>query len=103
MAVERFEEEPPVRDQAGTLRYHWYQKAAAVLYVFFCFEIGVFLLLFPWLDLWSRNYFSGLSPACSELWNSPYFRGAVSGIGLIDIGISFAELFRLRRFSRRQA
>lgn len=103
MAVERFEQEPQVRDEVETVRYHWYQKAAAVLYVFFCFEIGVFLVLFPWLDLWSRNYFSALSPAWSELWSNPYFRGAVSGIGLIDIGISFAELFRLRRFSRRQA
>lgn len=100
MAVESFEQEPPVQDKPATLSYHWYQKAAAVLYVFFCFEVGIFLLLFPWLDLWNRNYFSGITPGWSELWNNPYFRGAISGVGLIDIGISFAELFRLRRFSR---
>ena len=74
----------------------------AIVYVFFCFEIGVFLVLFPWLELWSRNYFSGLGPVWSELWNSPYFRGAVSGLGVIDIGISFSELFRLRRFAGRE-
>jgi hypothetical protein len=102
MAVEQFEEAWPASDAPQAVRYHWYQKVAAILYVFFCFEIGVFLFLFPWLELWDRNYFSGLSPAWAEIWNSPYFRGAVSGVGLIDIGISFAELFRLRRFARRQ-
>jgi hypothetical protein len=61
-----------------------------------------FLFLFPWLDLWNHNYFSALSPSWSVLWNNPFFRGAVSGVGVIDIGISFAELFRLRR-ARRQA
>jgi hypothetical protein len=98
MAVEHFEEAWPAGE---AVRYHWYQKVGAVLYVFFCFEIGIFLFLFPWLEVWNRNYFSGLSPSWSELWNSPYFRGAVSGVGLIDIGISFAELLRLRRFARR--
>jgi hypothetical protein len=101
MAVEQFEEAWPA-DSAQASRYRWYHKAAAILYVFFCFEIGVFLFLFPWLEIWDQNYFSSLSPAWSELWNSNYFRGAVSGVGLIDIGISFAELFRLRRFARKQ-
>ncbi len=99
MAVERFEETgqaPPV------VHYPWYQKVGAVVYVFFCFEVGIFLFLFPWLDMWSANYFSSISPAWSELWSSPYFRGAVSGVGLIDIGISFAELIRLRRFAQWQ-
>lgn len=101
MAVEQFEKDWPASDEPPGTRYHWYQKAFAVIYVFFCFEIGVFLLLFPWLELWDRNYFAGLGPVWPEIWNNPYFRGAVSGLGLIDIGISFAELFRLRRFSGR--
>ncbi len=78
----------------------WYHKAGALIYVFFCFELGVFLLLFPWLELWPKNFFSDFGPVWREIWNSPYLRGAVSGVGVIDIGISFAELFRLRRFSR---
>lgn len=80
----------------------WYHKLGALIYVFFCFEVGVFLLLFPWLDLWRQNFFGGLAPGWFDLWNSPYLRGAVSGLGVIDIGISFSELFRLRRFSKGQ-
>jgi len=78
----------------------WYHKLGALIYVFFCFEVGVFLLLFPWLDLWQRNYLGSLTPEWIDIWNSSYLRGAVSGLGVINIGISFSELFRLRRFAR---
>jgi hypothetical protein len=98
MAVDpRFTEAPP---EAAPPHARWYHKLAAFVYIVFCFEIGVFLLLFPWVELWDRNYFSALAPAWETVWNSPYFKGAVSGLGLIDIGISFAELLRLRRFAR---
>jgi len=85
----------------GQPGYPWYQKAAAVLYAFFCFEIGVVLILLPWLDVWDHNYFSRLTARWPELWMSPYLRGAISGVGAVDIVISFIELFRLRRFARR--
>ena len=94
----------PVRDEdANTAedanRYRWFHRFAALLYIFFCFELGVFLLMFPWTDWWPRNYFSGLGPAWYEFWVSPYLRGAISGLGVIDICISFSEVFRLRRFA----
>lgn len=85
---------------AQTHRSRWYHRLGALIYVFFCFEIGVFLLLFPWLEIWPHNWFSGLGPGWHAVWNSSYFRGAVSGLGLVNLGISLAELFRLRRFSR---
>jgi hypothetical protein len=81
---------------------HWFQRIAAVVYVFFCFELGVFLLLFPWFDLWENNYLASLHPGWYEVWRNPYLRGAVSGVGLINLAISFSELFRLRRFARRK-
>ncbi len=90
----------PPAEASDTLEIRWYHKAGALIYVFLCFELGVFLLLFPWLDLWQQNLFSNLSPAWYEVWISPYFRGAISGLGLLDLCISFSELFRLRRFAR---
>jgi hypothetical protein len=93
--------EPVEETQSGQSAYHWYHKAAAVLYAFFCFEIGILLILLPWLDMWDRNYFSRLAARWPELWMSPYLRGAVSGLGVVDIAISFIEVFRLRRFARR--
>jgi hypothetical protein len=84
------------REESG-----WRHKAAGLLYVFFLFEVGAFLLLFPWLDLWDHNFFAGFGEGWERFWDSPYVRGAVSGLGLINIGFSFSELFRLRRFPKR--
>jgi hypothetical protein len=76
----------------------WRQVLATALLSLVCFEIGACLLFFPWLDLWRQNYFATLSPGWSELWGNAYFRGAVSGLGLVNIAISLVELFRLNRF-----
>ena len=77
----------------------WHRKLFALLAVIFCFEMGVFLLIFPWVSEWDLNYFSRLPVWAREIWISPYFRGAVSGLGAVNIYISFAEVVRLRRFS----
>ena len=92
----------PTHESPSRSRFRWYHRAVALLYVFFCFEIGVFLLLFPWLDVWQQNYFSTLSPGWYQFWSNAYVRGAVSGLGLVDIAISFSGLFRLRRLSRSE-
>ncbi len=80
-------------------RYRWYHKMAGVLAAIFCFEVGVFLLIYPWASDWDVNYLAFLPLWARSLWASPYFRGAVSGLGLVNIYISFVEVFRLRRFS----
>jgi hypothetical protein len=87
----------------------WHVKARAVLFAIFCFELGVFLLVFPWMDRWSTNYFALLTPESYDAahwyqwwrltWNSGYFRGAISGIGLLNIYISLAAVARLREFA----
>ena len=88
--------------QIGTRSPHWLERASALLYMVFCFEVGVFLLVFPWLDFWERSFFSNLAMNLlgrdwEQVWDSAWFRGAVSGVGLVNIWISFAEAFRLRR------
>jgi hypothetical protein len=74
----------------------WYKRLGALLFVIFCFEIGVFLLVFPWLDPWDNNWVADLR-WLTEVWDNPYFRGALSGLGLLNIYISFVEVFRLKR------
>jgi hypothetical protein len=79
----------------------WYHKVTAILFITFCLEIGLFLLVFPWTEYWDVNYFSGLLPAWEPYWDNMYLRGAVSGLGVVNLYISMIEIFRLRRFSRR--
>lgn len=78
----------------------WYHKVSAILFITFCLEIGLFLLVFPWTEYWDANYFSALLPSWQPYWDNMYMRGAISGLGVVNVYISFIEIFRLRRFSR---
>lgn len=84
---------------ASPPRFRWYHKFAGVMAAIFCFELGIVLLVFPWLDEWNINYMRFVPLWFRDVWLSPYFRGAVSGLGLLNIYISFHEVFRFRRFS----
>jgi hypothetical protein len=82
-------------------KYHWYQKVSAVVFIAFCLEIGMYLLIVPWTEYWDGNYFSGMMPQLKGYWDNLYLRGAVSGLGMVNLYISLVEIFRLRRFARR--
>lgn len=78
------------------------EKLSAVLFCIFCLEVGLFLLFYPWIDaLWSRNWFLRLNPQCYALFMNEHFRGAVSGLGVLNLFIAFIEIMRLRRFASR--
>lgn len=81
--------------------YRWHHKAGALVLAIFCMAIGIFLLIYPWTESWSRNYFAVLVPEWNEYWDNLYVRGAVSGLGLVNFYISLVEALRLRRFSSR--
>jgi hypothetical protein len=55
----------------------------------------------PWSALWDRNYFADLAPAIGEAIKNPYLRGAVSGLGLINITAGLAELYSVFSSRRR--
>jgi hypothetical protein len=78
----------------------WFRRLSSVLFVVFCFELGLFLLVYPWTDAWADNYFSVAVPDSAlstwrTLWNNPYVRGGVSGLGLVNVWIAVAEVFRM--------
>jgi len=73
------------------------RRVVTLLYVVFCFEMGVLLFVFPWLPLWSRNFFVSHYAWFSSIALNHFVRGAVSGVGLADIWLAVFELWRLRR------
>ena len=81
--------------------YHWYQKVSAAVFIAFCLEIGLYLVIVPWTDSWNGYYFSSLLPQMRTYWDNLYVRGAVSGLGAVNLYISLSEILRLRRFARR--
>ena len=55
-------------------------------------ESGLLLVLIPWSGFWDRNYFVESSAAVRELLTSNYTRGAITGLGLLNIWAALGEL-----------
>ena len=55
-------------------------------------ETGLLLVLIPWSAFWERNYFFEWSSVLSGLMTSNYTRGAISGLGFINVWAALAEL-----------
>ena len=64
-------------------------------------EVGLLLLVVPWSPFWDRNYFLDLWPAVEAVLRSNLARGAVSGLGLINLWAALAELATLFGMRRR--
>lgn len=84
----------------------WFQRLSLILFVIFCFELGLFLLVYPWTEGWSGNYFASAVPdrmvsVWHEWWDNEYVRGAVSGVGVLNVWIAITELFRLFSWNRK--
>ena len=57
---------------------------SASLVVFLC-VMGAILFYLPWTALWEKNYFLNHFPSLMRVLLHPSFRGAVSGLGILDI------------------
>jgi hypothetical protein len=49
------------------------------------FLLGVLLVMIPWLDYWSQNFFLDKFPVLIPFLLHPSVRGAVTGLGTLDI------------------
>jgi hypothetical protein len=85
--------DPPAATKS-TRFMRWHRRVLGFCLVIFTFELGLFLLVFPWLRSWDLNWVPVHSPKFADLWMSPYFRGALSGLGILNIYISLAEFLR---------
>ena len=59
------------------------------LLVVLCFEMGALLLYLPWSAYWDQNYFLNHFPSLIPIILNSFLRGAVSGIGVLDILLAF--------------
>jgi hypothetical protein len=75
----------------------WGRWIRGLLTAAVCTMVGTLLVLLPWVPGWDQNYFSGSRPEWYAVWMNSYFRGAVSGVGVLNLYISFLELLGLVR------
>jgi len=55
-------------------------------------EVGLLLILIPWSTFWDHNYFAESFPLLRDAITNNYVRGAVSGLGLLNVYAALAEL-----------
>jgi hypothetical protein len=55
-------------------------------------ELGLLLIVVPWSSYWDRNYFAQWSPALQAVISNNFVRGAVTGLGAVNVLAALAEL-----------
>ena len=88
-------------------------KLSVIFYIVLCFEIGLILTLLPWIPHgtlgisdWGNNYFLLYAARKTGMYGlqsvvaSGWVRGAVSGVGILNIGIAFWEIFHFKQSVR---
>lgn len=82
-------------------------KVTVIVYIMICFEVGVLLAILPWTSYWNDNFFLYFltgklhAPGLATFLQSGYARGAVTGLGALNMLagirdiINFSESVRL--------
>jgi len=70
-------------------------RVLRVLLMLVFFEMGALLLFLPWLNSWESNYFLTRYPALIPVLLHPGTRGAISGLGVLNILLA-ASMIRRR-------
>lgn len=67
-------------------------RVLRALVIVICFEMGALLLYLPWSAFWEQNYFLIHFPTLMPVLLHPSFRGAISGLGALDIIVAFTMI-----------
>ncbi len=54
--------------------------------------MGLLLIVLPWSAFWERNYFAEAFPPLHAVLTNNFVRGAVTGLGLVNLFAGFADL-----------
>jgi hypothetical protein len=63
-----------------------------LILVAFFLEVGLLLIVLPWSSFWERNYFAVVLPFVHAFVTNNFVRGAISGLGVVNVVAGFAEL-----------
>lgn len=77
----------------------WFRRIKLVIFVMFCIELGMLLVVLPWRSVWIHNSLLVGHPELRSIMQHYFTRGAISGLGLVDvwIGIWAAVTYREKK------
>lgn len=84
-------------DGTGVRRQSTMNRFLRVILLLIWIELGFALILLPWSDIWEMNFFLFQYPALGFLIKNAFFRGAISGLGVMNV------LLALQSFRHRPA
>ena len=84
-------------------------KITVIVYILISFEIGILLMIIPWKPYWDDNFFLYfITGKLHAAWMATFLkhklvRGAVSGIGVLNILAGLYDIFKFRESVRKLA
>jgi hypothetical protein len=81
-------------------------KITVVVFILICIEIGVLLAIIPWIDYWNSNHLLILLaerlhwPQLISIARSGFVRGAVTGLGLLNLILAAREVLNFKKTVR---
>lgn len=72
-------------------------RLLSIIYIIYCFEVGIFLILFPWFGIWDNNVIIHRFPIIKTLVLNGYTKGAITGLGLSNLVLGALEIVQLRK------
>lgn len=75
--------------------------SVSLFFALYCLEAGLFFLVVPWTRLWTLNPLLHSSEALALLAGNPFFRGLVSGFGIVHLIIGIKDIIQISQ-ARRQ-
>lgn len=74
------------------------QRMFVIVYVLFCIELGLVLIWLSWMtNYWFSGGLLAQWPELQRFLQGGFVRGAVSGLGLLDIWLGIQEAIRYSR------
>jgi len=73
-----------------------------ILYILFSLIGGVALVCLPWCSFWENNNLLYIIPIRSVVANA-YFKGAVLGLGIVNIVLGISEIVHIQNASKRDS
>ncbi len=91
----------PAQPAPASPPHLWLQRVWLVIYVVFCIELGIVMAALPWTQFWNSNSLLASLPTLRQVLHNNFVRGAISGLGVIDIWLGIWEAVHYRE--RRKA
>lgn len=74
----------------------WLHRLSLFTFVLFCVVVGMALVVLPWTPQWTENSLLAPWPGVRAFLRLGFMRGAVSGLGLLDLWFGIWEALHYR-------